>query len=71
MYGMHVHKAVIAAREKESGITVHYVNEEYDKGEVILQASLKVEETDTPETLARRIQQLEFEYLPKAVERFL
>ncbi len=71
MYGMNVHKAVIENKEKESGITVHYVNEEYDKGKIILQASCKVEPTDTPELLAKKIQQLEFEHLPKAVEHFL
>lgn len=71
MYGMHVHKAVIENKEKESGITIHYVNEEYDKGEIILQATAEILETDTPEILAKKIQQLEFEHLPKAVERFL
>lgn len=71
MYGMNVHKAVIENKEKESGITVHYVNEEYDKGKIILQAPCKVEPTDTPELLAKKIQKLEFEHLPKAVEHFL
>jgi phosphoribosylglycinamide formyltransferase-1 len=71
MYGMNVHKAVIANKEKESGITVHFVNEEYDKGEIILQAKCEVTSTDTPESLAKKIQQLEFECLPKAVEKFL
>lgn len=71
MYGMHVHKAVIEAKEKESGITIHFVNEEYDKGKIILQVRCKVEETDTPETLATKIQSLEFENLPKAIETFL
>lgn len=71
MYGMYVHKAVIENKEKESGITIHYVNEEYDKGEIIIQARTPVLENDTPETLAKRIQQLEFEHLPKAIERFL
>lgn len=71
MYGMNVHKAVIENKEKESGITIHFVNEEYDKGEIILQATLPVFETDTPESLAKKIQKLEFEHLPKAIERFL
>ena len=71
MYGMHVHEAVIANREIESGITIHYVNEEYDKGAVILQATCPVDETDTPETLSKKVRLLEFEYLPKAVEKFL
>ncbi len=71
MYGMNVHKAVIAAGEKESGITIHFVNEEYDKGEIIIQQKVAIERGDTPEILAKKIQQLEFEYLPKAVETLL
>jgi len=71
MYGMNVHKAVIENKETESGITIHFVNEEYDKGEVILQVKCIVESTDTPELLAKKIQALEYEYLPKAIEKFL
>lgn len=71
MYGMNVHTAVINNKDPESGITVHYVNEEYDKGEIILQARCAIDNNDTAETLAKKIQELEFEYLPKAVERFL
>ena len=71
MYGSHVHQAVIAAAEKESGITVHFVNEEYDKGEIILQAKCDVTPNDTPETLASKIRALEHEWFPKAVERLL
>lgn len=71
MYGNHVHQAVIEHKEKESGITIHYVNEEYDKGAILLQAKCTVEATDTVESLAKKIQALEFEYLPKAVEMFL
>lgn len=71
MYGMHVHKAVIGNKEKESGITVHYVNEEYDKGEIIIQEKLEIAPEDTAEVLAEKIRKLEFEHLPKAVEKFL
>lgn len=71
MHGMHVHEAVIANHENESGITVHFVNEEYDKGEIILQAKCKVDEQETAESLSKKIRALEFEYLPKAVETFL
>ena len=71
MYGMNVHKAVIANKDKESGITIHFANEEYDKGEIILQAKCSIDENDTPELLAKKIQALEFEHLPKAVEKFL
>jgi phosphoribosylglycinamide formyltransferase 1 len=71
MYGINVHKAVIENKETESGITIHFVNEEYDKGKIILQAKCIVEDSDTPESLSKKIQQLEFEYLPKAIESFL
>lgn len=71
MYGMNVHKAVIANKEKESGITVHLVNEEYDKGKIILQAKCEVNANETPETLSKKIRELEFKYLPKAIEKFL
>lgn len=71
MYGMRVHRAVIDNREKESGITIHFVNEEYDKGEIILQAKCDVDVDETSESLSKKIHKLEFEYLPKAVERFL
>ncbi len=71
MYGINVHKAVIEKGETESGITIHYVDEEYDRGDIIFQAKCKVDEGETPESLYQKIQQLEFEYLPKAVERFL
>lgn len=71
MHGSHVHEAVIANKETESGITVHYVNEEYDKGEIILQAKCTVEPNETPDSLSKKIRALEFEFLPKAVETFL
>lgn len=71
MYGMHVHEAVIKNKETESGITVHFVNEEYDKGETILQVKCRVEPNDTPETLAHKIHALEYEYFPKAIEKLL
>jgi phosphoribosylglycinamide formyltransferase-1 len=71
MYGMNVHRAVINAKEKESGITVHYVNEEYDKGATLLQARCRVDEHDTPETLAKKIHELEYFYFPKAVEKVI
>jgi phosphoribosylglycinamide formyltransferase-1 len=71
MYGMNVHKAVIAEKETESGITVHFVNEEYDKGEIILQAKCVIEEGDTPEMLDKKIRELELEYFPKAIEKLI
>ncbi len=71
MYGMHVHEAVIKNGEKESGITIHYVNAEYDKGEIILQAKCKVEPDDTPESLAQKVHQLEHEHYPKVIESII
>jgi phosphoribosylglycinamide formyltransferase-1 len=71
MYGRHVHDAVIKAQEKESGITVHYVNEEYDKGATILQELCKVDEHETIETLEEKIRALEYFYFPKAVEKVI
>lgn len=71
MYGMNVHKAVIENKELESGVTIHYVNEEYDKGEVILQAKCEIAENETPETLSAKIRKLEFEYFPKAIEKII
>lgn len=71
MYGLNVHKAVIENKEKESGITIHFVNEEYDKGEIILQQKCIVDANDTPETLALKIRDLEHIYYPKAIEKLL
>ncbi|MBI2270060.1 MAG: phosphoribosylglycinamide formyltransferase [Bacteroidetes bacterium] len=71
MYGANVHKAVIAGNEKESGITIHYVNENYDEGEIILQVKCDVTQTDTPETLAAKIHKLEHEYYAKTIEKLL
>lgn len=71
MYGHKVHAAVLENKEKESGITIHLVNEEYDKGEIILQQKCEVLQEDTIESLAQKIQKLEYEHFPKAIERFL
>ena len=67
MYGMHVHKAVIEAGEQETGITIHLVNEEFDKGEIIAQFSVPITETDTPESVALKVQQLEHQHYPYIV----
>lgn len=69
MHGLHVHTAVLQAKDAESGITIHRVNEEYDKGEFVLQVKCPVHPTDTPEALAARILQLEHEHLPRIVEQ--
>ncbi|MDO5608624.1 MAG: phosphoribosylglycinamide formyltransferase [Capnocytophaga sp.] len=71
MYGNHVHEAVINNRETESGITIHHVNEHYDEGAIIFQASVAIENTDTPERLAAKIHQLEYEHFPKIIEQLL
>lgn len=68
MYGNHVHEAIIAAGEKESGITVHYVNERYDEGEHLLQVKCPVLPGDTPSSLADRIHGLEHAHYPGVVE---
>ena len=71
MYGMKVHEQVIASGEKESGITIHYVNENYDEGNIIFQAKCIVDKADTPEKLAEKIHILEYEYFPKVIEGVL
>ena len=68
MYGHFVHEAVLAAKEKESGITIHYVDEHYDNGNIIFQAKCPVYETDSPASLEQRIRKLEHEYYPRVVE---
>ncbi len=71
MYGMRVHSAVIEAGEKESGITIHYVNEHYDEGDIIFQARCSVLSHDTPESLAQKVHQLEWKYYPIIIEQLL
>jgi len=71
MYGHHVHHAVLEAGEKETGITIHYVNEHYDEGDIIMQARCKVHADDTDDTLADRIHVLEHFYYPRTVEYLL
>ncbi len=69
MYGERVHAAVLAAGEKESGITIHYVNEAYDEGEAILHVKCPVLPEDTPASLALRVHELEYAHFPDTVER--
>ncbi len=69
MYGALVHQAVINAKEKESGISIHYVDELYDHGNIIFQAKCMITEEDTPETLAQKIHVLEHEHYPKVIEQ--
>ncbi len=69
MYGINVHKAVIESGDKESGITVHYVNEKYDEGNIIFQARCPVSAGDTPESLAEKVHELEYKHYPKVIEK--
>lgn len=71
MYGEYVHEAVVKNAEKETGITIHYVNENYDEGAVIFQKSVQLEKTDTPEIVAEKIHKLEHTYFPKVIENLL
>jgi len=71
MFGSFVHEAVVRNKETESGITIHLVNKEYDKGDQLLQVKCPVFPDDTPDTLAGRIHELEYEYFPQAIENFL
>jgi len=69
MYGMKVHEAVIAARENESGITIHFVDEHYDEGRIIFQARCPLSSSETPGSLAAKIHQLEYRYFPEVIEK--
>ncbi len=71
MYGQFVHKAVIEAGDKVSGITIHYVDEQYDHGDTIFQATCDVSAIDTPETLAQKIHALEHQHFPVVIERVI
>jgi phosphoribosylglycinamide formyltransferase-1 len=69
MYGHFVHDAVKAAGETESGITIHYVNEHYDEGTIILQEKCQLTSLDTPDSIAQKVHELEYIYFPKAIEQ--
>ena len=71
MYGHHVHEAVIAAKEKESGITIHLVDERYDNGRILFQARCTIEPGDGPEELASKIHTLEQMYFPNVIASFI
>jgi len=68
MYGMHIHKAVVAAKESETGITIHYVNEHYDEGAIIFQAKCMVDLLDTAEQVAQKVHVLEHIHFPRVIE---
>ena len=71
MFGKYVHEMVIANKEKESGITIHFVDELYDHGRIILQATCAIEEGDTPASLARKIHVLEHIHYPSTIEKII
>jgi phosphoribosylglycinamide formyltransferase-1 len=71
MYGDHVHKAVLANKEEEHGITIHFANEHFDEGEIIYQARFKVDPNDTLDIIKFKGQQLEHQYFPKIIENLI
>lgn len=71
MYGMHVHNAVIKNKETETGITIHYVNKQYDDGQIIFQEKCQIDYDDTPEDIARKVHELEHQFFPRIIEKFL
>ena len=71
MYGDRVHQAVIENNERASGISIHYVNEKYDEGQIIFQAKCPVEKGDTPDSLAQKVHKLEYEHYPGVIEKLV
>ncbi len=71
MYGMHIHSAIVANKELETGVTIHYVNENYDEGNIIFQQSVVLLESDTPDDVAVKIHTLEQKYFPEVIEKLL
>ncbi len=71
MYGMKVHQAVVDNKETESGISIHFVNEKYDEGKIIFQATCPVLPTDSPDEVAEKVHRLEYKYFPEVIEKVL
>lgn len=71
MYGMNVHQAVLKNKEKETGITIHYVNEHYDEGEFIFQKSVNIEDCKTAEEIANKVHELEHQYFPEVIGKLI
>jgi len=71
MYGKFVHESVLKNKEKESGITIHYVNSKYDEGKIVFQSKVIIEPNDNAGSLAKKIHQLEYKYYPKVIEGLL
>lgn len=71
MYGLHVHRAVKEAGETETGITIHLVNEKYDEGQILLQARIQLQGTETPEQIAEKVHELEYRHYPDVIEKWV
>ncbi|GHS95757.1 phosphoribosylglycinamide formyltransferase [Bacteroidia bacterium] len=71
MFGSHVHEAVVANKETESGITIHYVNENYDEGQIVFQAKCEVLPADTAEDVAAKVHELEYRYFPEIIGKIV
>ncbi|WMJ71698.1 phosphoribosylglycinamide formyltransferase [Cytophagaceae bacterium ABcell3] len=71
MYGMYVHQAVLDAKEKQTGITVHYINENYDEGEIIFQAACDIGDCYSPEMVAKKVQSLEHQHYPRIIDELI
>ena len=71
MYGMHIHRAIVGNKEKETGITIHYVNENYDEGNILFQKNVVLSGDETPEEVAEKIHELEQKYFPEVIEKLL
>ena len=71
MYGAHVHRAVLKSGENETGITIHLVNQQYDKGQIIFQERCAVDKDDSPESLAAKVHRLEHQFYPQVIEKWL
>ncbi|HLF50757.1 phosphoribosylglycinamide formyltransferase [Flavobacterium sp.] len=71
MYGMHVHRAIIENKETETGISIHFVNEHYDEGNVIFQKTVTLAGNETPEEIAEKVHQLEHQHFPEVIEKLI
>ena len=71
MYGMHIHRAIVENKENETGITIHFVNENYDEGAIIFQQSIILTGEETPEVVATKIHELEYKYFPEVIEKLM
>ncbi|PLX08261.1 MAG: phosphoribosylglycinamide formyltransferase [Marinilabiliales bacterium] len=69
MYGENVHKAVLENKEEETGITIHYVNQHYDEGQIIFQESVKIDSNDTIDSIANKVHKLEYMFFPTIIEK--